>query len=145
MLQTNSFGFFTNTQNGQYWYYCQLCIPRYLQFPALFPLNMLVNVTLDITGYKQIIFQDWRLRWSFPFLKTQLKRSWQYWHPCIVESLWKNLLLKIIQFTDYDTVLQNLHNCWHGFSLPWNNYPVVTLSTEKFSHLLSFAKWENTK
>ena len=26
--------------------------------PSLFPLNMLVNVTLDITGYKQIIFQD---------------------------------------------------------------------------------------
>ena len=31
-----SFGFFTKTQNWQYWHYCQLCIPIYMQFPSLF-------------------------------------------------------------------------------------------------------------
>ena len=30
------FGFFTNSQNWQYWHYCQLCIPIHLQFPSLF-------------------------------------------------------------------------------------------------------------
>ena len=32
-------GVFTNTQNWQYWHYCQLCIPRNFQFSSLFTLH----------------------------------------------------------------------------------------------------------
>ena len=32
----HTIGFFTNAQSWQYWHYCQLCNPIYLQFPSLF-------------------------------------------------------------------------------------------------------------
>ena len=51
-----------------------------------------VNIELYISGYKRIIFQGCRLHWSCSFLMAQLKQSWQYWHSCIAESLWKTLL-----------------------------------------------------
>ena len=57
---------------------------------------MLVNVTLDITWYKRIIFQYSRLYWSCSFLMAQLKQSWQYWHSCIAQNLRKNLITKIL-------------------------------------------------
>ena len=48
---------------------------------------------LEISGYNRIIFQGCRLHWSSSFLMAELKRSWQYGHSCIAESLWKTLLL----------------------------------------------------
>ena len=48
---------------------------------------------LEISGYNRIIFQGCRLHWSSSFLMAELERSWQYWHSCIAESLWKTLLL----------------------------------------------------
>ena len=47
---------------------------------------MLVNVKLDVSRYKRIIFQGHRLHWSSSFLMAQLKWSWQYQHSCI---LWR--------------------------------------------------------
>ena len=48
---------------------------------------MLVNVRLDISWHKRIIFQGYKLYWSSSFLMTQLKLSWQYGYDCIVENL----------------------------------------------------------
>ena len=45
---------------------------------------MFVNAKLDIRGHNRITFQCRRLHWSSLFLMAQLKRSWQYWHSCIV-------------------------------------------------------------
>ena len=52
---------------------------------------MLVNMKSD-TGRNRITFQGCRLHWSSSFLMAQLKRSWQNWHSCIVESLSKTLM-----------------------------------------------------
>ena len=54
---------------------------------------MLVNIKLDISGHKLITFQGYKLHWSGSFLMAQLKRSWQYWHSCIAQSLWKPLFV----------------------------------------------------
>ena len=35
-----TFRVFTNRQNWQYWHYCQLYIPRNLQFSSLFALHV---------------------------------------------------------------------------------------------------------
>ena len=61
-----------------------ICMPLYY-------LNhvMLVNVYLEINRYKRITFQGHKLYWRFSFVTVQVKGSWQYWHSCIVESLWK--------------------------------------------------------
>ena len=37
--------FFTNIQGWQYWHYCQLCVPTYLQFSSLF-------ITTDVSKYE---------------------------------------------------------------------------------------------
>ena len=50
---------------------------------------ILANIKLDISKFNWITFQDCKLHWSSSFLITQLKRSWQFWHFFIVESLWK--------------------------------------------------------
>ena len=44
--------------------------------PYLYHL-LLINVKLNISGKKSIIFQDCRLHWCSSFLMTQLKQSWQ--------------------------------------------------------------------
>ena len=59
-------------------------------FLLYFEQMMLVNAKLDTSGYNRIIFQSSRLHWSSSCLMGQMKWSWQYWHSCIVESLWKN-------------------------------------------------------
>ena len=48
---------------------------------------MLVNMKINISGFNRIIFQGCRLHWFSSFLMAKLKRCWQYWHSCIVESL----------------------------------------------------------
>ena len=53
---------------------------------------MLFNVKLDKSGKNSIKFQGCRLHWSSSFLMAQIKQSWQYWHVCYKESLWKTLL-----------------------------------------------------
>ena len=63
-----AFGYLTNTQNWQYWYYCQLCIPIYLQFPSFLHHIMLVNVVLEVCGCKRIIFAGCKLYWHSKFL-----------------------------------------------------------------------------
>ena len=52
----------------------------------------LVNPKLDISRSKRITFEDYKIHCSCSFLMAQLKQSWQYWHSCIAESLWKPLL-----------------------------------------------------
>ena len=53
---------------------------------------LLVNIKLDIIGCKRIKFEYYILDYSCSFLMAQLKQSWQYWHSCTAESLWKPLL-----------------------------------------------------
>ena len=64
----------------------------YLQFFLYLHHMMLVNVKIYVSGCKKIIFEDCRLHHSSSFLMAQLKWSWQYWHFCITESLWKTPL-----------------------------------------------------
>ena len=61
--------------------------PHICSFLLYLQYIMLVNIKLDICGYKLIRFQGCRLHWSDLFLMAQLKRSWQYWHSCIMQSL----------------------------------------------------------
>ena len=89
-------GFFTQTQNWQYWHYCQLgfCINTYIySFLRYLHHMMLVNVELDVRGCKGISFQCWRFHWSSSILIAELKQSWQYWHSCTVQRSLKTLLL----------------------------------------------------
>ena len=66
-------GFFTNTHNWQCWHCCQLCIPIYLEFPFYLHHMRLVNVKLDVSGCRRIIFQGCTLDWRSSLLMTQLK------------------------------------------------------------------------
>ena len=50
---------------------------------------MQVNIKLDNSGCKRIAFQGCRLHWSSSLPIAQVKWGRQYWHYCIVESLWK--------------------------------------------------------
>ena len=47
---------------------------------------ILLNMKLDISGCNRITFQAYILYWSCSFLMAQLKRSYQHWRSCIVES-----------------------------------------------------------
>ena len=58
---------------------------------------MLVNEKLQVSESKVITLQGCWLHWSISFLMVQLKRSWQYWHSCIADSLWKPLLSMLEQ------------------------------------------------
>ena len=84
------FGFFTNTQDWQYWHCCQFHIPRICSFLLYLHHMILVNVQLNVSGYKGIKYCQ--IRWSASFLMALSKWSWQYWHSSIVDSLWKPLL-----------------------------------------------------
>ena len=48
---------------------------------------ILLNMKLYISGCNRIVFQANILHWSCSFLMAQLKRSYQHWRSCIVESL----------------------------------------------------------
>ena len=87
-------GFFSNAQDWQYFHYCQLCIPFLYNCNFLLYLSqlMLVNVKYNDSQYERIKFQDCRLHQFSQLILLQPKWSWQYWHCCIVESLWKTLL-----------------------------------------------------
>ena len=66
---------------------------------------MLVNVKLKVSGWENCIS---RLQTSLvcsSFLTVQLKRSWQDWHSCIVDSLWKTLLLLTCLLLNGSTVM----------------------------------------
>ena len=70
------------------------CINTYIYSFLLYLHHMmLVNVELDVRGYKGISFQCWRFHWSSSILIAELKQIWQYWHSCNVERSWKTLLL----------------------------------------------------
>ena len=56
----------------------------------------LVNVKLDISGFKRITLLRCRFNWSCLFQITQLKWSWQYWRYCDVESMWKPLFAEFM-------------------------------------------------
>ena len=105
-LHSNSFGVFTNTQ---IWQYCQLCTPRNLQFSSLLELNG-SKCTINICGSKRITFEDCKLHCCYSLLMSQLKQSWQYWHSCIVEILWKPLLL----WNRHKTLSQIIWYTWQG-------------------------------
>ena len=49
---------------------------------------LIIFAKLQITGYKRNTFQGW-IHWCGKFQMAHLKQSWQYWHSCITESLWK--------------------------------------------------------
>ena len=67
-------------------------------FLLYLPHMMPVNVKLDISEYNRITFQGFvDLMVRVPFYWHSWKRSWQYWHSCIVDSLWKTLI-KLIEF-----------------------------------------------
>ena len=51
-----------------------------------------VNVKKEIKEYMRIIIQGYVLYWNSWFLMAELKRSWQCWYSCIVDSLWKILM-----------------------------------------------------
>ena len=89
-LLSNTNVFFTITQSWQCWRYCQLCIPIHLEFSSFLQQMMPVNVKLDINGYMRIIFEGYMFYWNSWFIMVELKQSWQCWHSCIAESLWKN-------------------------------------------------------
>ena len=63
-------------------------------FLPYFHCMILVNVKLDIGGYKTNKLQGYRLHWSSLFLMVHLKWSWQCWHSCVAQSLWKTLLIQ---------------------------------------------------
>ena len=65
--------------------------PHICSFHLYLHHMLLVNMTLDISWYNRVTFQGCTLQWSSSFLMEQLKQSWQYWHSCIVKSLWKTL------------------------------------------------------
>ena len=90
LFRKHSFGFFTNTQNWQHWHYI---FPYICSFMLYFHHMMLVNVKLDVSGYKSIIFRGCRRHWSGSFVMAQLKRSW---HSCIEMSLWKNSFVLLL-------------------------------------------------
>ena len=48
---------------------------------------ILINIKLHFGGCNRITFQGCRLHWFDSFLMAQSKRSWQYCHTCIRESL----------------------------------------------------------
>ena len=73
----------------------------YLQFLFYWQHMMLVNVKLYISGCNRIKFRGCRVHWSSSFLMVKLKWSWQHWHSCIVESLWKTLFLKLNFFFNF--------------------------------------------
>ena len=69
----------TNTQNGQYWHYCQFCIHRNLQFSSLFALHDASKCKIRyINGSKRITFEDYEIHCFCSFLMAKLKQSWQY-------------------------------------------------------------------
>ena len=45
---------------------------------------MLVNVKLDVSGHKRIMFQVCRFHWPCLFLIVQVKQNWQYWQGSLV-------------------------------------------------------------
>ena len=66
--------------------------PYMCNFLHYFKHIIFVNVKLDATRYKRVIFQGCRLHWSGSSLKTQLKQSLQKWHLCNMVSFWKTLV-----------------------------------------------------
>ena len=81
---------------------------------------MLINIKLDISGCIRITFQGCRHHCASSFLMAQLKRSWQYWHSCLAESLWKTL---------FTTIRRCMYFCW----LKWAFYNPVDLSHHQCS------------
>ena len=69
----------------------------YLQFSSLFGVYDVskCEVRCQVVRGFGFIFQGCRLYWSFKFWMVQPKWNWQCWHSCIVERLWKTLLLEM--------------------------------------------------
>ena len=65
-------------------------------FAFLYICNLMAHYDIskcEIRYQKRIAFQGCRLRWCSTFLMTNLKRIWQYWPSCAVQSFWKPFLL----------------------------------------------------
>ena len=88
-----SIGFFTNTQRWQYWHYCQFCIPIHLQFPSLFAPYNFSKCEIRCQWSIRVLYFKTSAHWSGSFWMAQLRRSCQYWHSGIADSLWKTLLM----------------------------------------------------
>ena len=82
--QTHKIGNIGIIANFEFPYVCSFLLS--LQY------MILVNMKVDISACNRIKFQGCKLHWSNSFLMAQLKWTWQYWHSCIVESLWKTLV-----------------------------------------------------
>ena len=77
----------------------------------LFHHMMLVNVKLNVSGYKRITFQICRLHWFRPFLVAQLRWIWKYCHSCFAERLWKTLAVRM--FLKATGIDKSMHKkCW---------------------------------
>ena len=83
-------------KNGNIGIFADFVFPYICSF--LFNLQpvMLVNVKLDISGCNSITFEGCRLHLTSTFLMAQLKWRYQYCHSCIVQSLWKTLLVYLL-------------------------------------------------
>ena len=133
----------------------------YLQFPYL-------SVTYDASKYENEIsvdvialhFKVVGFIGPVPFLMAQLKRSWQYWHSCIVESLSEKIpyLSDLNPSLSYHLSFAILPNWqpqkvghWYIFNKFWISWNVQ--HTQKHNrnmlHLLQYfnpyvdASWEN--
>ena len=88
---------------------------------------------LTFGGCNRIAFQGCRLHWSDSFLMAQLKQSWQYWHSCTGESLWRTLLTIFQQKPLPDSILVQFHSF---VSSRWG--PSTSSESESFLSCLSF-------
>ena len=70
-------------------YSCTFAVSSYIIY---LHHHMLVNMKLDVSGFKRIAFLGCKFHWSSLFRIVQQKQSFQYWHSRIVESLWKTLV-----------------------------------------------------
>ena len=105
---------FIKAQNWQYWHQSKLCTPTYLHLPSLFAPHYVSKYKLDVSGYKRIL---WLLISLVLFISNgKFKQSWQYWHPCIVDSLWR--AIRIAYRFDANQVL-NTSNAGSEKVLPW--------------------------
>ena len=93
------FGFFTRHRIANIGIIANFVLWKLYRFFLLYFWNiLLVNMKINIRGFNRITFQGCRLHWSSSFLMAKLKRSWQDWYSCIVESLWKTLVAHFRSF-----------------------------------------------
>ena len=90
-----------------------------------------------------IIFQGQMFYWNSWFLMAELKRSWQCWHSCIAESLWKTLLclLSLTGSMELKPAWANEDMCLiHIFSMHFKGFCYLNTLRTKSNILKTFCK-----